>query len=428
MCKTTPQGKGTREMIQRFTTKRDVIRAFANAMNLVSPEVQNHHEKVSYIAARLAETMGMNAQQRTLAFAGGLLHDIGGVLKQGSISLADIELNAGKIASAGAVLLQMHPNTSLFAPVVQASQTPWQRLKALHTSLKAPQLLGQIVHLADTVSLYLDGSQSALNQIEHVRECIHRAGDREFSPEVLAAFDTLCTHEAVWLDILYRPDCFLDMVTDDRWFTLDETVKLTEFMSGIIDFRSPFTAIHSAGVAASASMLAALAGMSEDEQKIMRIAGYLHDVGKLKTPNTILEKPGKLTDEEFNVMKEHAYFTWILLKDVGGFELITDWAAHHHEKLNGNGYPFHLPQSELSLGARIMAVADVFTALTEDRPYRKRMERDAVVSVLRGDAERGLLSGSIAELLIHNYDAINARRETESRAASKKYQESLAAG
>ena len=156
-------------MVQHFTTKRDLIGGFTNAMNLISPEVQNHHEKVSYLAYRLAEASGLDDHEKMLAFTGGLLHDIGGVLKQGDVSLLDLELNAGQVASAGAALLRVFPATSRFAPVVQESQTPWQRLKRLHAHLKAPQQIGQCIHLADAISLLLDGSQPVLNQIVQVR-------------------------------------------------------------------------------------------------------------------------------------------------------------------------------------------------------------------------------------------------------------------
>ncbi len=413
-------------MIRQFTTKRDIISAFANTMNLVSPELQDHHEKVSYLAYRLAEALDMDEKHRMMAFAGGLLHDIGGVLKQGNISLSDLEMSAGQVAAVGASILKTFPLTSPFAPVVRESQTPWRRLKGIHTDLKVTHQIGQIVHLADAVSLLLNSESPVLNQIGQVQQMIRCGGESVFSPEVLAAFDRLCSHEAVWMDMIYRPQFFLDLIQENRWITLDETVILTEFMSKIIDFRSPFTAMHSAGVATTAVALAELVGMSEDECKMMRIAGHLHDLGKLKIPDEILEKPGKLTDEEFNIMKEHAYYTWFLLKDVGGFEQISAWAALHHEKLNGSGYPFHLSESELSLGSRIMTVADIFSALTEERPYRKSMEKGRVVTIIREDAHRGLLSNSIVDLLIEHYEEINERRAAESKAASKKYQEILA--
>ena len=412
-------------MIQQFTTKRDVLGAFANAMNLISPDVGNHHEKVAYIAYRIAEEMGMTEQQRMLALSGGLLHDVGGVLKRGDFSLADLEMSAGQIARTGAGLLRAFAATTPYADVVYDSQTPWERLRQIRKNLRTPALIGQIVHLADAVSLMLGDSLTVLSQIGQVREMVRCGGDREFSPDVLAAFESLCGKESVWMDVMYRPQYFLDLITDNRWISLDEAVELTDLMSKIVDFRSPFTAMHSAGVAATASALAELIGMSDDECKMMRIAGYLHDIGKLRIPNEILEKPGKLTPEEFSVMKEHAYFTWIILKDVRGFDRIMKWAAFHHEKLNGNGYPFHLQGSELVLGSRIMMVADIFSALTEVRPYRGSMEKDGVLGILGRDAKDGLISDIVVRLLADHYEEINERRETESRAASRKYQESV---
>ena len=162
--------------------------------------------------------------------------------------------------------------------------------------------------------------------------------------------------------------------------------------------------------------------MSEQECKYMRIAGLLHDIGKMKVPKEILEKPGKLTDEEFNIIKEHAYYTHLILSDISGFEQVTQWAAYHHEKLAGNGYPFHLAEDEIPFGSRIMAVADVFSAITEERPYRKGMDREKVIEVLRGDAARGALSGKIVELLVDNFDMINEKRDAASRKASRRYQ------
>ena len=414
-------------MIQQFTTKRDVIRAFANAMNLVQPEVESHHERVAFLAYRLAEAAGMSEQHKHLAYLGGLTHDIGGFMIQGKVTLAEIERNARMLSAAGASLMRLLPVSLPIGEIVSASQTPWECIKRLPSHLKAPQQIGQIVHLADTVSLMFKEETYVLNQIPDIQRCAHDLGENEFSPAVLAAFDKLCGQESVWMDMLYQPQVYLSLVDDGRWFSLDEMVKLTEFMSKIIDFRSPFTAMHSAGVAATAVSLAQLSGMSEDECKMMRIAGYLHDIGKLRIPNEILDKPGKLTDSEFNIMKEHAYYTHLLLKDVKGFEQVCAWAAFHHEKLTGSGYPFHLSREDIPFGSRIMTVADIFSAITEDRPYRRGMEREKVIRILREDVARDQISQSITELLIENYALIDERRAVESAAASKKYQESLAA-
>ncbi len=413
-------------MTSQFTTIRDIANAFARAMNLIDPTLQKHHEKVAYLSFRLAQTIRLDKKQRILALYGGLFHDIGGALKQGNVSLADIESNARNVAETGASLLRLFPVTHPFADIVLESQSPRLRFQKLKKHIATPYLIGQIVHLADTIALLCNEATPALNQVQRIKECIHDNAEEVFDSSVLEAFDILCNYEYVWLDLMYKPELFLDLIEDNRWLSLDEVVNLTSFMSKIIDFRSPFTAMHSAGVSATAVALARRVGMSENECKMMRIAGYLHDIGKLKIPREILEKPGKLTSEEFNVMKEHVYYTWILLKDIYGFEQIATWAAYHHEKLNGNGYPFHLSQEDIPLGSRIMTVADIFSAITEERPYRKSMDKEKVISLLRQDAENGLLSTRLVNLLVNDYDEINRLRDIESKAASKKYQESLA--
>ena len=139
----------------------------------------------------------------------------------------------------------------------------------------------------------------------------------------------------------------------------------------------------------------------------MRIAGNFHDIGKLVIPNSILEKPGKLTSEEFAVMRCHTYHTFNTLDSIGGLQRIAEWAAYHHEKLDGSGYPFHLTNEEIGTGSRIMAVADIFTAISEDRPYRKGMDNNAIYKVFKRQTDEKLLDKRIVELLFDNYEAIN---------------------
>ncbi|MBR1559391.1 MAG: HD domain-containing protein [Clostridia bacterium] len=410
-------------MKKPLTTLHDLVRALPPVMNIISHDVQDHHQKVAYLSCVIAEEMGLSEQERLLTLGGAMLHDVGGILREGAITLEDIEQDAAALAQAGAALLGGHPVTRFFADVVRHSQTPWRSAApSLRTLLRArPVLIGQIVHLADTVALLLEPDKPVLNQVDHIRQCVEGAGDREYHPDVRKAFDAVSRREGVWLDMLYRPERFLDFLPDDRWVTLEEALQYTDIISRLIDFRSPFTAMHSAGVAATAEALARLAGMCAEECLMMRMAGNLHDIGKLKIPREILEKPGKLTDEEFNVMKEHAYFSYVILREIRGFDQIAVWAAFHHEKLNGAGYPFHLKADEIPLGARIMAVADVFSAITEDRPYRKGMDPDKARAVLRGDAAKGALSGELVELLIANFDAINAARDEAAHAAGQRY-------
>jgi HD-GYP domain-containing protein (c-di-GMP phosphodiesterase class II) len=190
----------------------------------------------------------------------------------------------------------------------------------------------------------------------------------------------------------------------------------------MIDFRSRFTSTHSSGVAASATILAKLFGLTEMEIGLMEIAGNLHDIGKMAIPNQILEKPGKLTREEFAVIRQHTYLTYTILNSIGGIQQIVEWAAFHHEKLDGSGYPFHVDAQKIGIGSRIMAVADIFTALAENRPYREAMDTDGVMGIIRKLSENRQLDSRVVGVLADNYETIRSEMRERQQAAREYFE------
>jgi HD-GYP domain-containing protein (c-di-GMP phosphodiesterase class II) len=202
----------------------------------------------------------------------------------------------------------------------------------------------------------------------------------------------------------------------------DSITTIGELFRNIIDFRSRFTATHSSGVAECASTLARLFGFSDAEAELMQMAGNFHDIGKLAVPNAILDKPGKLTREEFAVMRQHTYYTFSVINTIGGLQRIAEWAAFHHEKLNGSGYPFHHTARTISTGARIMGVADIFTALSEDRPYRPGMQRGEIETIFAKEVDANALDKRVVDLLLQNYDVV-LRAVREKQAVSREYYE-----
>jgi HD-GYP domain-containing protein (c-di-GMP phosphodiesterase class II) len=200
-------------------------------------------------------------------------------------------------------------------------------------------------------------------------------------------------------------------------------LALTRVLAHIVDFRSRFSATHSSGVSAAASSLAKFAGFTKRECAMMEVAGYLHDIGKLAVPTEILEKPDKLTETDFNIIRRHPYATYHALENISGFDTINAWASYHHERINGTGYPFHLKGENISLGSRIMAVADVFTAITENRPYRKGMTDDAAVHVLQQMSDNSFLDSELMTLLKAHFNDINLSRGMAQAAAIEAYEQ-----
>jgi len=191
--------------------------------------------------------------------------------------------------------------------------------------------------------------------------------------------------------------------------TIDEKTlgPIARVFGFLADATSQWTATHSAGVAAAAAVaLDEQHNFSLREQFLMGPAGYFHDIGKLTIPTKILDKPGRLTPQGRSVLNSHTYHTFRILDTIGGMPQISEWAAFHHERLDGTGYPFHHTAKDLALGSRIMAVADVFVALTEDRPYHKAMSQDKVMGILKKLAGDSGLDGDVVRVLEKDYDTI----------------------
>jgi putative nucleotidyltransferase with HDIG domain len=153
----------------------------------------------------------------------------------------------------------------------------------------------------------------------------------------------------------------------------------------VVDSKSPFTAGHSQRVAVYADVIAEQMGLDAGHRRWLRRAALLHDIGKLAISNTILDKPGKLTDAEFAVIKTHSRLSAEILSDIPAFQDIVAVAGGHHERLDGKGYPFGLAGDAINLETRIVSVADVFDALTADRPYRKAMSTSAALAIMAKD-------------------------------------------
>ncbi|MEA4933762.1 MAG: HD domain-containing protein, partial [Lawsonibacter sp.] len=182
-----------------------------------------------------------------------------------------------------------------------------------------------------------------------------------------------------------------------------DLIDLARIYSYLIDFRSPFTATHSASVAKVAQKLAELLHFSSTDCKKMLAAGYLHDLGKLTVDNAILEKQSALEPEEFDVIRSHTYYTYYLLDNIAGLDDLKRWAAYHHERLNGTGYPFHIGEDRLCLGSRIMAVADVFSALQEKRPYKEPMSQKETTTILNNMVKNKSLDPYIVGTILENF-------------------------
>ena len=163
---------------------------------------------------------------------------------------------------------------------------------------------------------------------------------------------------------------------------IEDFEKIAYMFSEIIDNKSKFTAKHSRNISNLAYEVSKYLNYPEEKCVKMRIAGLLHDIGKLAIPSRILDKNSSLSADEFSIIKSHVYYTKIILDRIEDIPDISEWASNHHEKLNGKGYPRALSSKDLSEESRIMAICDIYQALTEDRPYRKGLSNEKTFSIM----------------------------------------------
>lgn len=258
-------------------------------------------------------------------------------------------------------------------------------------------LFARIIHLCDLVDGFCRVETFTEEIWERVQKFLENARGRQADSVCIDAFCKVFpkAHFLTLGDKELEQRLWKKVPRTKQELTFSQVQALADFFAHIVDYKSPFTSTHSIGVASDAQKLSLFMGFDEETAEKMYLAGALHDIGKVAVGNEILEKPGRLTTEEFSVMKHHAAYSYAILSEVEDFEEIRDWAALHHERLDGTGYPFGKTAKELNTQERIMACVDIYQALTESRPYKAGMSHERACEILREMAEKGWIDTEI---------------------------------
>ena len=171
----------------------------------------------------------------------------------------------------------------------------------------------------------------------------------------------------------------------------------------VMDFKSTQTVRHTINTASYAATIGELMGCSQKQIDKLYTAALLHDLGKMAIPESILESPTNLSNVEFILMKTHVGYTIKLLQNSVP-EDIFKIAAHHHEKLDGTGYPFGLTAEQLSMEERILTVADIVSALIDNRTYKAEYSKEKVIEICQEMVQDGQLDSSIVKVVENNFD------------------------
>jgi putative nucleotidyltransferase with HDIG domain len=254
-------------------------------------------------------------------------------------------------------------------------------------------LPARILCLAQTVEIFHgDGGVAAAWDVARKRS------GGWFDPALVDALGA-CLRDAAFCASLGDDDVSV-WEPEDRLLHADDARldMIAIAFAGVIDAKSPWTYQHSDRASVIAASLASALGADADTLSRVRRAGLLHDVGKLAISNRILDKPGPLTAAEAALMREHPLFTAQILERIPGFRELAPVASAHHERLDGRGYPRGLTGHDLDMPMRVLAVVDVYEAVTSKRPYRAAMSSEQALAILRAEVPAQLDAAAVAAL------------------------------
>lgn len=360
--------------------------------------VTNHGRRVAYIASRTGQKMKMTDEELFDLISYSLLHD-NGVTKsllmlQGPKNYIKAELT-NRHCVEGEKNIVFFPFFVTIPNVILYHHEQYDGSGFFGVTGEDIPLYSRIIALADYIAI-------AYSENKSTHEIIHsiKFSKQQFDPGLRDIFYELSQNVEFWLNM---NDTFVNMALHkmvphvDREFNYRDLRSVSQIFSNIIDDKSPFTGTHSRGISEKTGLLCKYYGYKEESYWKMRIAADLHDLGKIMIPNDILDKPSGLNQHEIEIIQSHTFYTRKALEMITGFEEIADWAASHHEKLNGKGYPYGFDKSRLDFKSRLLACVDIYQALTEERPYRHALSHNKAVGILRSMANQGLIDAAIVE-------------------------------
>ncbi|MBZ4653030.1 MAG: metal dependent phosphohydrolase [Peptococcaceae bacterium] len=385
----------------------------SRSLDFSSQGLLQHHQRVALLSLYIGKAAGLKEQDLFNLFTAAIIHDVGAVTWNEKRSLHQFEVQSPwEHCQKGYEFLSGIPFLDKAADIVLSHHDTWAGNNPSGRYGTQIPLPSRIIYVADRVDVLINDKIFILQQSNDIIKQLQKYAGSLFDPDLVAVVADLTKVESLWMDLTssWVSQRLLDELPENRRSIKPEDLShMARLYARVVDAKSPFTHRHSQGVALIARSLAEQAGLPKDEVFLLNLAGLLHDIGKLSVPEEIIQKPGSLTAAEFSIMKQHTYYTYWWLKPLFPSFPVAEWAAYHHERLDGQGYPFHKGAHELDTKARIVAVADIFTALREERPYRSSLTWGEIERIIYNQVRGGALDGEIADILFENRGLIDDR-------------------
>ncbi|WP_104035866.1 HD-GYP domain-containing protein [Vibrio jasicida] len=389
----------------------------ARALDYVGVDDSHHSHRVAYIAYQCALALGWDNHQAELCYFAGMVHDCGVSETREHMMLLEqlVPQDAKAHCIRGYHTLKQCRLLAQFATPILYHHTHWDELDQIDIP-PFEKNVAALLYLADRLDFmrahYVTNCHSDLVTLheELIAECVLVNAGTLFHPEMCRAMVKLIMTDAFWFAMESEHIETIGMQFENidwlqKQLSIEDLTSLGLFLARIVDAKSSFTYQHSQKVAELSRYLAKKMGLDEHEQEMIFIAGLVHDIGKLKTPDEILHKEGPLDKQEYTRIKRHTIDTELALHKVFPNAKIAEWASNHHERLDGSGYPYHKTAEALDVPSRIIAVVDVFQALSQDRPYRGRMTLQEIAIIMGEQVDSGKLCADVYQVLWSNRQA-----------------------
>ena len=385
------------------------LTAIANALDTIEINIfgmpTNHSKRIAYISVIIGRKLQLTDEEIFDLASLAIMHDNGASMKilqdklQGTVKEKINLLETRKIhCNFGEENIKAFPFLTSPVNIIKYHHERYDGSGFFGLSHDEIPVFSQIIALADTLDLAFDLEHSTNKDM--ITAFVREHANTFFSPLLADIFIEAAGRGDFWeglsdLNIGGSLRTLIPSFSNELHYS--DIRRITKTFSKIIDAQSAFTQRHSSGLSEKLEIMAAFYKLDPELALKLSIATDLHDLGKLVISSAILDKPGKLTEEEFEEIKKHPMITRLCLQEINGFEEITQWASNHHEKLDGSGYPEGLTACDLDFNSRLIACLDVYQALREERPYRKAMDHKGAMEILKNMTEAGQLDHTIAE-------------------------------
>ena len=385
----------------------EFLGAVANTLDIIEIDIfgmaTNHSKRLAYISVKMAHELRLSNEEVFDLASLAIMHDNGASMKILHDNLKgtakekiDLLESRKEHCIIGEDNLRDFPFLTKPQNIIRYHHEKYDGSGFFGLSKDEIPLMAQIIALADTLDLAFDLRKSSNREM--ITMFVHEHKNTFFSTILSDVFYKISDQDEFWKALLDENlDASLKKVIPNYSHELDyhEIHTITKTFSKIIDSKSQYTQTHSSGLSEKLEKMAEFYKMDPKITLKLMIATDLHDLGKLAISNKLLDKPGKLSIEEYSEIQKHPGITRLCLQSIKGFEDINSWASNHHEKLDGSGYPQGLNAKELDFNSRLITCLDIYQALREERPYRKSMDHMKAMEILKGMVEAEQLDQKI---------------------------------